>query len=232
MSGLGYPVMIFAAGFGTRMGALTRHRPKPLIPVAGQPLIDRAIGTAREAGAGTIVANTHYLAEQLESHLAGSGVRTRRETPDILDTGGGLKAALPLLGPDAAAVVTLNPDVIWRGPNPVAFAARRFDPGRMDALLVCVPLAAARGRTGDGDFSCDAAGRLTRGGSLVYGGVQIIAADVVRDMPGAAFSLNAVWDAIAGRKRLFGALHPGPWCDVGHPEGIEIAETLLLEPDV
>lgn len=231
MSNFPFPVMIFAAGFGTRMGALTRTRPKPLIPVAGRPLIDHARALVRDAGASLIVANTHYLAEKLERHLDGTGVLTHRETPEILDTGGGLKAALPLLAPKNA-VATLNPDVIWRGPNPLSLAAGHWNPAEMDALLVCVPLSRTRGRTAPGDFSLDDEGRLHRGGDFVFGGCQIIAPHVLDQVAGPAFSLNDVWNLIASRQRLFGVRHPGPWADVGHPEGIEIAETLLLEPDV
>lgn len=230
MTALPFPLMIFAAGFGTRMGELTRHRPKPLIEVAGAALIDRALDLARAAETSRIVVNAHYKADMLAQHLAQANVAISHETPAILDTGGGLKAALPLLG--AGPVMTMNPDVIWRGPNPLALAAAQWDPAKMDALLVCVPATATRGRKGGGDFSCTPDGRLQRRGSLVYGGIQIIKPEPVMAIADAAFSLNAVWDDLAARGRLFAAPHPGPWCDVGHPEGIKIAETLLSEPHV
>lgn len=230
MTALPFPVLIFAAGFGTRMGALTRDRPKPLIEVAGRPLIDRAIDTLRAAGASRIVANTHYKADMLHRHLKPRGIAVSHETPAILDTGGGLKAALPLLR--GGAVLTINPDAVWSGQNPVSLAAAHWDPARMDALLVCVPLDAARGRAGAGDFAMDEVGRLHRGGPLVYGGVQIIKPGPVAAVPQQVFSLNTVWDTLAAAGRLFGIPHPGPWCDVGHPQGIEIAENMLLEPDV
>jgi len=230
MKHLPFPVMVFAAGFGTRMGDLTRDRPKPMIPVAGRPLIDHAIAMVRSAGAQRIVVNTHYKAEKLERHLVDSDVTTTREAPEILDTGGGLKAALPLLGP--GPVITVNPDVIWKGANPLTLATAHWDPSRMDALLVCVPVGAARGRLGGGDFSRSADGRLSRNGDLVYSGVQIIAPETVARVPETVFSLNHVWNEISQSDRLYGIVHPGPWCDVGRPEGVELAEKLLLEPYV
>ncbi len=230
MKHLPFPVMMFAAGFGTRMGDLTRDQPKPMIPVAGRALIDHAIDMVRSAGTQPIVVNTHYKAKKLERHLTGAGVITTHEAPEILDTGGGLKAALPLLGP--GPVMTVNPDVIWKGANPLMLAAAHWDPARMDALLVCVPVQAARGRLRGGDFSRNPDGRLRRKGDLVYSGVQIIAPETVARVPESVFSLNHVWNEISQTERLFGVVHPGPWCDVGRPEGIGMAENMLLEPDV
>ncbi len=129
-----FPLMLFAAGLGTRMRHLTAQRPKPLIPLAGRPLIDRALDLAHAAGANPIVVNTHYLSAMLETHLAGTGVRLSPEPGEILETGGGLKQALPLLG--EGPVMTLNPDSVWRGPNPLALLQAAWDPQRMDALLL------------------------------------------------------------------------------------------------
>ena len=113
-----FPLMVFAAGFGTRMGALTEARPKPLIPVAGRPLIDHALAVAKDAGVRHTVVNTHYRAAQIAEHLAGKGVAISHEAGQILETGGGLKAALPLLGDGPVAI--LNSDGIWTGANPLA----------------------------------------------------------------------------------------------------------------
>ena len=126
--------MLFAAGFGTRMGELTRSRPKPLIPVAGRALLDHALDLAAGAGLSRQVVNAHYLAEQVVAHLDGRGIPVAVETPEILDTGGGLRAALPLLGP--GPVFTLNTDAVWTGPNPLVTLAGAWDPARMDALLL------------------------------------------------------------------------------------------------
>ena len=124
--------MIFAAGFGTRMGELTRSTPKPMLPLAGRPMIDHAIDLVRNAGIVRVVANTHYLADQIEPHLVRRDVVAVRETPEILETGGGLKAALPHLGADP--VVTLNPDAAWTGSNPISTLLNAWRP-EMSALL-------------------------------------------------------------------------------------------------
>lgn len=218
-------VMIFAAGFGTRMGELTRDRPKPMIPVAGKMLIDHAIDLAAEAGITRVVANTHYLADQLHSHLAPKGVLISHEDPDILDTGGGLRAALPLL--DTETVFTLNPDVLWLGPNPLTLLRTAWDPDQMDGLLMCVPLGRTHGRQGAGDFGIDETGHVIRGGDLVYGGAQILKTQGLKDIHQAAFSLNLLWDQMNAAGRLHLASYPGAWCDVGTPQGIPLAEALL-----
>ncbi len=219
------PGMIFAAGFGTRMRPLTDTLPKPLIPVAGRPLIDHARDHLRQAGVRRVVSNLHYLPEPLETHLAGSEVQTLRESPRIRDTGGGLLGALPLLG--HGPVVTINPDAIWRGPNPVALALSLWEPEQMDALLVCVAPEQALGTASKGDFEIGAEGRVTRGPGAIYGGVQIVKTDRLGEIGSDAFSLNLLWDLLIDSGRCFGTLYPGQWCDVGHPGGIALAEAVL-----
>ncbi len=224
------PLMIFAAGFGTRMGALTRHMPKPLIPVAGRPLIDHALDVARGAGAGPVVVNLHYRADMLAAHLADRNVALSREVGEILETGGGLRVALPLLG--YGPVMTLNSDVLWSGANPLALLQEAWNPEIMDGLLMCVPPAQTIGRAGLGDFSADDDGRITRGGGLVYGGAQIIKPRGLNAIPGKAFSLNLLWDAMIDTKTLYALTYPEYWCDVGHPEGIALAKRMLEDGDV
>ncbi|MCU0903857.1 MAG: nucleotidyltransferase family protein [Tabrizicola sp.] len=222
------PLMIFAAGFGTRMGALTRDRPKPLIPVAGRALIDHALDVAVEAEVGRVVVNTHYLAGQMAAHLAGRGVTISHEADRILETGGGLKAALPLLG--AGPVAILNSDGIWTGANPLRTLAAAWDPSRMEALLLVLPLDRTRAHGPKGDFRLDAEGRLSRGAGgedHVYIGAQIIDTARVGAEADAVFSLNRIWDQMIAAGTAFGIVHPGDWCDVGHPEGIAEAEALL-----
>jgi len=225
--------LLFAAGFGTRMAPLTDQLPKPLIEVAGRALLDHALDLCDGVDLDRRVVNTHYRAEQVAAHLAGRDVALSRETPDILETGGGLRAALPLLGP--GPVFTLNTDAIWTGPNPLAALAAAWDPARMDALLMCVPLDRTLGHRGEGDFSIapgdarDGAGPLTRGGPLVFGGVQIIDPAGLEQIPDRAFSLNVPWSAMAARRRLHGLVHAGRWCDVGRPESIVLAEGLLAD---
>lgn len=221
-------LMLFAAGFGTRMGALTADRPKPLIEVAGRPLIDHALALAAEAGIARIVVNTHYRAAQLEAHLAGRpGVLVSRESPDILDTGGGLRAALPLLGADP--VLTLNSDAVWTGVNPLSRLAAGWNPDRMDALLLLQPRARARGHAGGGDFTLDPTGRLSRGTQAIYTGAQILRTDRLDEFPDRIFSLNLLWNRMLDAGRLYGLMHTGGWCDVGHPDGIAEAEAMLRE---
>lgn len=224
------PVMLFAAGFGTRMGALTAVRPKPLIEVAGRPLIDHALDLVTAHGAAPVVANLHYLPEQLAQHLAGRDIRLSHETPDILETGGGLRAALPLLGP--GPVFTMNTDAVWRGPNPLDQLARLWCPDRMDALLLCIPRAQALGHSGAGDFQIGSDGRAARGAGSVYSGLQIVKPDLLHTIPERVFSLNRLWDMMLADGRLYAADYPGNWCDVGRPEGIGLAETLLAAADV
>ncbi|APZ52554.1 nucleotidyltransferase family protein [Salipiger abyssi] len=218
-------LMLFAAGFGTRMGALTADRPKPLIEVAGKPLIDHALDLAEGYGKLRRVVNAHYRADQLEAHLAGRDIVVVREEPEILDTGGGLRAALPLLGQDP--LFTLNTDAVWSGPNPLRLLGKAWDPARMDALLLCVPMARAVGRKTAGDFSMDGAGRLLRQGDLVYTGAQILTTGGLANIPDRVFSLNRLWNVMHEEGRLFGLPYPGYWCDVGHPEGIRLAEEML-----
>ena len=155
-------LMIFAAGLGTRMGALTRTRPKPLLEVAGRPLIDHALALGREAGVPRIVVNTHAHGEQLQAHLARMAPEVRvSHEPERLETGGGLKRALPLLG--AGPVFTLNADMVWSGPNPLAALA---DAWTGDGARLClVPRAAAVGHSGPGDFFLGVDARLARRGA-------------------------------------------------------------------
>lgn len=220
-----WPVMIFAAGFGTRMRPLTLERPKPLIEVAGRPLIDHALAMARGLPAERIVINLHYKADMLNAHLQGTDVHMVTEAPDILDTGGGLRNALPLLAD--TSVMTLNPDAIWRGANPLVQLSQLWAPDRMDGLLMCVPVAQTHGYAGSGDFQSDADGRITRGPGMVYGGCQIIKTDRLTDIAEPVFSLNRLWDVMMADNRLYAAQYGGAWCDVGHPSGIAEAEAML-----
>ncbi|PRY20708.1 MurNAc alpha-1-phosphate uridylyltransferase [Aliiruegeria haliotis] len=221
-------VMLFAAGFGTRMRGLTRCRPKPLLEVAGRSLLDHALDVVDAAGVTRKVVNTHYLAEQIEAHLADrEDIAISREVSKILETGGGLRNALPLLGPDP--VFTLNTDYAWTGRNPLIQLAETWDPARMDGLVLTVAPHAARGHFGRGDFQHDEGGPIRRGPANIYTGAQILKTDDLWDIKDDSFSLNQLWDRMLARGRLFGISHDGMWCDVGRPEGIELAETMLAE---
>jgi len=222
-------IMLFAAGRGTRMGARPQDRPKPLIRVAGMPLIDHALALAKDAQVGRIVVNIHHLGAQIAAHLAGTGAMISDESGALLETGGGLRMALPLLGPDP--VFTLNCDAAWRGENPLLRLASVWNPAEMDALLLLVPTRRAIGHAGDGDFSIDADGRLQRGADMVYTGAQILRTEGLAAIDSPAFSLNLLWNRMAAEGRLFGAVHTGRWCDVGRPENIARATTMLEGDD-
>ncbi|MDG3041230.1 nucleotidyltransferase family protein [Roseicyclus marinus] len=223
-------VMILAAGFGTRMGALTADRPKPLIEVAGRALLDHAIAAAREGG-GRIAVNAHYRAAQIAAHLAGMpDIHLSVETPEILDSGGGVKRALPHL--TGRPIATLNADAVWSGPGPIRTLAEAWDGARMGVLMLLVPRDRAVGRIGGGDVAMDAQGRLTwdRGAEgLVHTGAQLIDPALIAARSEAAFSLREIWQDQMEKGRLFGVMHPGRWADVGHPEGIALAEGMLAD---
>ncbi len=220
--------MLFTAGLGTRMGALTADRPKPLIEVAGRALVDHAFDQVDEMRISTVVANLHYRPDQITAHLSGRrNIRFSAETETILETGGGLRQALPLLGD--GPVYTLNTDAVWTGANPLAELRDAWDPARMDALMLLVPTERATGHAGPGDFDRDADGRLHRGTAFVYTGAQIVATGGLAAIPDKVFSLNLLWDRMLMEGQLFGLVHDGGWCDVGRPEAIPLAEALLRE---
>lgn len=222
------PCLILAAGFGTRMGALTADRPKPLIKVAGRTLLDHAIDAAH--GTGPITVNAHAHAEQIAAHLEGTPLHLQHEDPDILDSGGAVKRLAQSL--PAGPMATLNADNVWTGDAPIAQLMAAFDPAKMGALLLLTPRAEAVGRTGVGDFSMDADGRLTLDKlpeSHVYTGAQILDPSACRTDPRDVFSLRDVWLDCAAQGRLFGLLHKGRWADVGYPDAIAVAERMLCD---
>ena len=223
-------VMLFAAGFGTRMGALTKKRPKPLIDVAGRPLVDHALQIAHQINPRRVVANVHYLAEQLIEYLEPKGVQISNETPRILETGGGLKKALPMLG--SGPVFTLNTDAVWSGPNPLELLRAAWDPQHMDALLICVERGQALGHAGNGDFIAASDGSARKGPGAVYSGAQIINPAGIGEISDDVFTMHRLWDDMLKRNRLHVCLYPGRWCDVGKPEGIALAEEMLRSGDV
>lgn len=218
------PVLLFAAGLGTRMGAMVNDRPKPLIPVAGRPLIDHALHQLDTPRIGRKVVNVHYRADMIRDHLRDRDIRFSDETARLMETGGGLRCALPLLNQTPA--ITMNTDAVWRGPNPVdaVLDAWRDD---MEALLLIVPKERVSGHPGAGDFRLDAAGRLHRAPEAIYTGLQMIRTDTLADMADEPFSMNVIWDQMAARGGLFGVTFVGQWCDVGQPSSIPLAEAML-----
>ncbi len=226
--------MVLAAGFGTRMRPLTETRPKPLIEVAGRALIDRALDHVAAAGVGRAVVNLHYRGCMIREHLAGRrrpAIAFSEEAPAILDTGGGIVAALPLLG--AGPFLAVNADAVWAGPEPLALLAEAGLPEGALARLLVVPRAQARGHAGAGDFAPDGTGLRRRGAAaeapLVYTGAQLIAPAAFEGAPAGSFSVNRVWDRLIAERRLAALVYPGTWVDVGTPAGIAEAEAALAE---
>ena len=225
--------MILAAGLGTRMRPLTDHCPKPLLPINGRPMIDLVLDHAAAVGVRRAVVNLHYLGGMIRDHLAARAVPEimfSDEQPEILETGGGIVKALPLLGP--APFYTINSDAVWVGPNPLEALAAAWDPMRMDALLLLLPRERARGYTRLGDFFLSNEGDtpVWRGEAetapMVYTGAQIIAPGVFSNAPRGPFPL---WDALAAWDRVAAVTYTGGWVDVGTPAGLAEAEAALRE---
>ncbi len=224
--------MVLAAGRGTRMGALTADRPKPLIEVRGRALIDIALDRLLAAGVRRAVVNLHYLGAMLRAHLAGRAAPeiAFSEEAELLETGGGVKRALQLLGP--APFLSLNADAVWTGPEPLPPLVAAWAPARMGALLQLVPRARAVAHAGRGDFFLGDDGRLSRRGGAasapyVFTGAQVIAPEAFAETPDGPFSTNLVWDRLIEEGRLFGQVHPGGWVDVGTPDGLAAAEAAM-----
>lgn len=229
--------MVMAAGLGKRMRPLTATRPKPLIEVAGKPLIDHALERLRAAGVRKAIVNVHYLADAVEAHLKArrSGLETviSDERKLLLETGGGLVKALPLIDSDPFLVV--NSDNLWiDGPvDALKLLAANWKDDRMDALLMLVPLAAAHCHGGRGDFHMSPTGALTRRrprgvAPFVFTGIQMISKRLLAgDHPEGPFSTNLLWDRAMAEGRCFGAVHQGLWFDIGRPENIRKAEEIL-----
>lgn len=229
--------MVLAAGLGQRMRPLTDDIPKPLIEVAGQPMLDRVLDHLERARIARAVVNLHYLGERIIEHLA---ERKRPEIlfsheKDVLETGGGVARALPQLGDKPFFVV--NSDTVWLdGPSPAIERMRRlWDGRRMDALLMLYPTAVASGYQGTGDFFMDAGGRLARRGEktvapFVFTGVQILHPRLFEGAPEGKFSLNILYDRARENGRLFGLRHDGEWYHVGTPELLKSVDAQIEAP--
>jgi len=228
--------MVMAAGLGKRMRPLTATRPKPLVEVAGKPLIDHCFDRLRSAGVERAVVNVHYLADALEAHLNNRvkdiEIAVSDERDLLLETGGGLVRALPMI--DADPFLAVNSDNLWvDGPvDTLRLLASHWDDARMDALLLLVPFARANCHGGHGDFHMDAGGRLRRRkrgtvAPFVYTGIQMLSKRLIKDTPEGPFSTNLLWDRAIAEGRCFGAVHQGLWYDVGTPAAVKTTELLL-----
>lgn len=229
--------MVMAAGKGTRMRPLTDTMPKPLVPFAGKPLIDHVLDRLEEAGVEEVIVNVHHFADMLEAHLAkrkGPRIVISDERAQLLDTGGGAKKALSLLGSEP--IITFNSDSVWvesLGSNLKDLMAA-FDPGRMDALLMIADASRTIGYVGRGDFTMDPFGALARRvpattAPFMFAGVQIIRPELFEEGPDGPFSTNLVWDRLIEKHRLFGHRMGGVWMHVGAPDDLAEAEAFLRD---
>lgn len=226
--------MILAAGLGKRMRPLTASQPKPLVRVAGKALIDHALDRLADAGVARAVVNVHYLADALEAHVLARqnpAVTVSDEREQLLETGGGMVKALPLL-PDP--FFALNADNIWLDGPKSAFhdLSRRWDADTMDALLLVVPHARAMNFAGPGDFHMDPLGHVTRRRAgriapFIFTGIQLVSHRLLRDAPQGPFSTNILWNRAMEEGRLFGISFTGQWFEVGTPQMIRPTEEAL-----
>lgn len=226
---------VLAAGLGTRMRPLTDRLPKPLVALAGRPLLDHVLDRIAQAGIPEAVVNVHYRADDIELHLQDRQrprITISDERDRLMDTGGGIAKALPLLG-DLPFLVH-NSDSVWieTGRSNLQTLAEAMDEHRMDALLLLAERAASLGYHGRGDFHVETNGRLRRvepgqTAEHVYAGVSIATPRLMRDVPDGPFSLNRLWDRALGEGRLFGVRLVGTWMHVGDPTALADAEARM-----
>lgn len=225
--------MVLAAGLSTRMRPLASSIPKPLVRLAGRPLIDHVLDRLASAGVARAVVNVHYHADQIEAHLkernGAPEIMLSDERDGLLDTGGGVRRALPKLGEHPFFVH--NSDSVWsEGARPAIECMKgAFDPSRMDVLMLLAPTATSLGYGGRGDFVMGSDGTLTRRAEgeiapFVFAGVSLMHPRLFADAPDGKFSLNRIWDRVLEEGRMFGVRHDGVWMHVGTPTALAEAE--------
>lgn len=227
--------IVLAAGLGKRMRHLSLERPKPLTTLAGQTLLDRALDRLAAAGVKDVVVNVHYRADMIEASLAtrtAPRITISDERDALLETGGGVVRALPLLGPEPFFIH--NSDCVWHDPAGDNLAAMigAWNASEMDTLMLLAPLTNAIGYAGAGDFLMNDAGQLRRrpaGGTarFAFAGVSIAHPRLFQDAPSGAFSLNVLWDRAIAANRAYGLPMSGVWMHIGTPEALEEAEALI-----
>ncbi len=227
--------MVFAAGLGTRMRPLTDTMPKPLIEVGGKPLIDHMLDRFADAGVETAVVNVHYFADQVETHLASRTaphIVISDERQKLLDQGGGIRKALPALGPEPFFLC--NTDAFWVGGacDNLAALSERWAPDKMDVLLLVAAAASSIGVDWPGDFTMDSDSRLEKRresqvAPFVYTGVGIIKPELFNTEKAEVFRLAPFFFEAAAKGRLFGQRLDGVWLHVGTPQAIADAERCL-----
>ena len=228
--------MVLAAGLGLRMRPLTDTMPKPLVPVAGQPLLDHVLDKLAAADVGEAVVNVHYLPDMIIDHVksrTAPKITISDERDQVLGTGGGVVKALPLLGSEP--FYHLNADTMWiDGARPnLARLAESFDPAKMDILLLMAPTANSIGYAGKGDYEMRTDGTLRRRKEnqvvpFVYAGVAIISPAIFKDAPAGEFALTELFDRANEAERLYGLRMDGVWMHVGTPDAVRAAEEAFL----
>jgi MurNAc alpha-1-phosphate uridylyltransferase len=227
--------MVLAAGLGERMRPLTDRLPKPLVRVNGKPLLDHVLDRLAASGIERAVVNVHYLADQIERHVAGRKqprIAISDERSALLGTGGGVVKALDKLGSEP--FIHVNSDTIWiDGARPnLERLAEAFEPAAMDAMLLLAPVGTSIGYAGRGDFSMTTDGRLVRRGDsedapFVYAGAALLRPSLFADAPAGAFALTRLFDRAAAGGRLHGLRLDGVWMHVGTPDAIAQAEAAI-----
>lgn len=230
--------MVLAAGLGTRMRPLTNDRPKALVEVRDKALIDHMLDRLAAAGVETAVVNVHAFADRLEAHLkarmTAPQIVISDERPEALETGGGLKHALPLLGEGPVWVANIDSVWIETGVPALEAMAAAWDPARMDVLLMLAPTATSLGFHDSGDVFLENDGAVRfkatgETGPLVYVGVHICDPAIVKDGPDGPFSLTPLWKTLAADHRVHGVAPDGLWMHVGDPDAKLAAEAKLSE---
>lgn len=227
--------MILAAGLGTRMRPITDTIPKPLIKVHGKAMLDHALDALKKSGVEEVVLNVHYLADQIEAHVSSRNdmeIHISDERDRLLDSGGGIANALPLLGDDPFFL--LNADSFWiEGFKPNLMRMAEFwKKNEMDILLLLSSMATAVGFGSRGDFTMDPDGKLERRiehkvAPFAYAGAAILDPSIFTNAPQGAFSLNRQFDEALEKQRLFGLRLEGLWLHVGTPDAIDEAEDAI-----
>jgi MurNAc alpha-1-phosphate uridylyltransferase len=227
--------MVLAAGLGTRLRPVTDHLPKPLVEIAGKPLLHHAIDRLEAAGVERVVVNLHYKGEMIAARLAERRhpkIKLSREET-LLETGGGVKHALPLLG-DSFFVV--NGDILWLDGVTTALSrlAGAFKAKKMDAVLLLQRTVTAIGYDGRGDYFLDPAGTPRRRGEreiapYIFAGIQVLHRRLFDGVDDAAFSLKRLYDRAEDAGRLAAIVHDGEWFHVGTPDGLDRTRARLAE---
>lgn len=230
--------MVLAAGYGKRMRNLTSDRPKPLVDFMGRPLIDHVLDRLKDIGVSRAVVNVHHFADLLQGHLNGRTspkILISDERSEILETGGGIKKALPLLG--TSPFLLVNCDSLWiEKEKNLGKLAAAFDPAKMEGLLMLAPLDNTLGYDGRGDYFLEPDGRIKRRSAeeaapFVYMGAAILKPEFFDASPEGAFPLGSLFDRAEEKSRLYGLPLAGTFLHVGTPEAVSAAEQAILNAE-